>query len=92
MKTHFHVCSEPLDTSLPLEALCGALISHPLCDLKWNMTVKGLPDWNPLRDCGECIRKVEAWGRDPVTGELITQTGIIYIYGLVEAKEAEAEP
>ncbi len=92
MKTHFHVCSEPLDTSLPREVLCGAILSHPLCELTWNLTTRGLPEFNSLRDCGSCIRQVEIWGRDPLTGELLTQTAIVYIYGLVEAAEAEPQP
>jgi hypothetical protein len=91
-KTHFLISLEPIDfaVDLPCHALCGRLLAHPSPEAMWEITNRGLPEFNSLRDCAKCMRKVEEYDRDPVTGELqhVQRT---YVYGIREAEEVLQE-
>lgn len=90
-RTHFCVSPEPVDFSLdlPREALCGTLLARPRPEIIWNLTTRGLPEFNSLRDCVRCIKRAELWGHDPNTGEFITQDQKYYLYGIVEGEEQQ---
>lgn len=81
-RTHFYLSSEPVNfgRDLPLEGLCGARVSHPRPEVMWELSARGLPEFNSLRDCEKCVKAVEFAERD--------ETKRHYLYGIVDCEAA----
>ncbi len=87
-RTHFYLSPEPVDFSvdLPRSALCGAVIARPRLEFTWNLTERGLPEFNSCRDCRSCIHEAE-FGDRPHDAQ-----ARYYLYGIVEGEEAQERP
>lgn len=88
-KTHFVLSPEPLDFSknLPMSGLCGKLVSRPRPEVMWEVSQRGLPEFNSLRDCAKCVQSAEFREPDTNSGYQLTP---YYLYGIVEGEEQEA--
>jgi hypothetical protein len=80
VKTHFLVSYEPQNFSGELLALCGAKIANPEPVVMQETESRGLPEFQPIRDCAKCYRRVEQEAKF---------SGRVFVYGIVEAQEAK---
>lgn len=80
MKTHFLVTYEPAIFSDATTALCGAAIAHPEPVVMQETESRGLPEFQPIRDCAKCYRRVEQEAKF---------SGRVFVYGIIEGQEAK---
>lgn len=81
-KTHFVISSEPLSFfGGAVIAICNLAVKEAQPEMMTELSARGLPTFNSLRDCGKCIRGVEQQYES-------APKELIYLYAIRAGQEA----